>query len=142
MFALNTNGSGFANLYSFTVVEPDASNTPTNSDGNLPPNGVIMSGNTLYGTTSGGGIWGQGTLFSLSLGSVSPPPPQLTMVLSVPYVILTWPSNVTGLSLQSTTNLGSSAFWTTNLPAPAIVNGQYCVTNSITGTQQFFRLSQ
>jgi len=47
----------------------------------------------------------------------------------------------TGLTLQSATNLGS-AVWTTNSPAPLVVNGQNTVTNPISGTQQFFRLSQ
>jgi hypothetical protein len=44
--------------------------------------------------------------------------------------------------LQSTTNLGSAAVWTTNSPLPVVVNDQNTVTNPITGTQQFFRLSQ
>ncbi len=29
-----------------------------------------------------------------------------------------------------------------HLPAPVVVNGQYTVTNPISGKQQFFRLSQ
>jgi hypothetical protein len=61
-------------------------------------------------------------------------------------VILTWPTNYagfdySGFKLESTTNL-VSPIWTTNLPAPMIVNGQNTVTNPISGTQQFFRLSQ
>jgi hypothetical protein len=32
--------------------------------------------------------------------------------------------------------------WTTNSPAPVVVNGQNTVTNPISGAQQFFRLSQ
>jgi hypothetical protein len=43
--------------------------------------------------------------------------------------------------LQSTTNVFSPV-WTTNLPAPVTVNGLNTVTNPISGTQQFFRLSQ
>jgi hypothetical protein len=57
-------------------------------------------------------------------------------------VIFTWPTNATGFTLQSTTNLTPSAIWSTVSPAPVIVNGQYTVTNSISGTQQFYRLSQ
>jgi hypothetical protein len=55
---------------------------------------------------------------------------------------LTWPTNIAGFTLQSTTNLGSSAVWTTNSPAPVIVNDQYVMTNPISGGQQFYRLSQ
>ena len=42
---------------------------------------------------------------------------------------------------QSTTNL-TSAVWTTNSPGPVVVNELNTVTNPISGTQQFFRLSQ
>jgi hypothetical protein len=35
---------------------------------------------------------------------------------------------------QSTTNLGSSAIWTTNSLAPVAVNGQYTVTNPVSGS--------
>jgi len=60
---------------------------------------------------------------------------------------LSWPTNYagfdyTGYTLQSTTNLVSPAIWTTVSPIPAIVNGQNAVTNLISGTEQFYRLSQ
>ena len=99
---------------------------------------MILSGNTLYGTANGGGSSGNGTVFSLTL----PGPPQLTIIPSGPYVILTWPTNAAGFTLQSTTNLVSPAVWTTNSPAPVVVNGQNTVTNPISGAQQFYRLSQ
>jgi hypothetical protein len=51
------------------------------------------------------------------------------------------PTHATGFTLQSTTNLGSSV-WTTNSLAPVVVNGQNTVTNPISGTQRFYRLSQ
>lgn len=35
---------------------------------------------------------------------------------------------------QSTTNLGSSAIWTTNSLPPVVVNGQYTVTNPVSGS--------
>jgi uncharacterized repeat protein (TIGR03803 family) len=97
---------------------------------------LVLSGNTLFGTAFSGGSSGNGTVFSLSL------PPQLTITRAGPDVVLSWPTNFTGFGLQSTTSLGSSAIWATNLPAPVIVNSQYTVTNPISGTQQFFRLVQ
>jgi hypothetical protein len=39
-----------------------------------------------------------------------------------------------GHEAQSTTNLGSSAVWTTNSPAAVVVNGQYTVTNPVSGS--------
>jgi len=102
---------------------------------------LVLSGNTLYGTTPSGGSGGNGTLFSLSFE------PQLTIVPSGPNVILTWPAKVagfdyTGYTLQSTTNLVSPAVWSTNSPAPVVIGGQNTVTNPITGAQKFYRLVQ
>jgi len=51
VFAVNTDGSVFTNLYSFTG----------GNDGGAPRAGLILSGNTLYGTTTGGGSSGYGT---------------------------------------------------------------------------------
>jgi hypothetical protein len=69
------------------------------------------------------------------------PQPQLTIIPSGANVILTWPANAAGFTLQSTTNLVSPAVWITNSPAPVVVNGQNAVTNPISGTQKFYRLS-
>jgi uncharacterized repeat protein (TIGR03803 family) len=57
VFAINTNGSDFMTLYSFT----------NGSDGANPVGGLILSGNTLYGTARDGGSSGYGTVFALSL---------------------------------------------------------------------------
>ena len=51
MFAINTDGSGFTNLYSFA-------SGSTNSGGSYPWAGLILYGNTLYGTATGGGNQG------------------------------------------------------------------------------------
>ncbi len=138
VFALNTDGTGFATLYSFTATAPHPG-PYLNSDGAHPLAGLVLSGNTLYGTGSSGGSFGGGTVFSLSLPIA---PPELTIIPSAGNVILTWPANATGFTLQSTTNLVSPAVWTPVLPGPVVVNGLNAVTNPITGTQQFFRLSQ
>jgi uncharacterized repeat protein (TIGR03803 family) len=51
VFSINTSGTGFTTLYSFT----------NGLDGASPAAGVLLSGNTLYGTASGGGTNGDGT---------------------------------------------------------------------------------
>jgi uncharacterized repeat protein (TIGR03803 family) len=64
VFALHTDGSGFTNLYNFT-------NGP---DGGNPWAGLLLSGQTLYGTTYEGGIFdstldgsfGYGTVFAVN----------------------------------------------------------------------------
>jgi uncharacterized repeat protein (TIGR03803 family) len=128
VFKVSTNGMGFTTLHTFTDV----------SDGANPYASLILSGNTLYGTAYGGGSSLLGTVFSLSLGSVSAP--QVMISRSAADVVLIWPTNSAGFTLQSTTNIVSSEVWTTVSAGPVVVNGQNTVTNRITGSQQFFRL--
>jgi len=63
VFALNSDGSGFTTLHGFGYVNP--SRPPySNADGGRP-NPVIVSGDTLYGTTYWGGTGGSGTVFAV-----------------------------------------------------------------------------
>ena len=55
VFAVNTNGTGFEDLFSFAF-----------TNGANPVAGMVLSGNTLYGTTSKGGAYGAGTLFAIN----------------------------------------------------------------------------
>jgi len=57
VFAVSTDGSGFTNLHSFAGYP---------SDGDDPVAGLILSDNTLYGTTAYGGSSGSGTVFKVS----------------------------------------------------------------------------
>jgi uncharacterized repeat protein (TIGR03803 family) len=63
VFSLSTNGVTFSSLHDFSALD---SNTGTNADGALPSGGLIVFGNTLYGTASGGGAGGAGVVFSVS----------------------------------------------------------------------------
>lgn len=66
IFAVTTNGMVFSLLYSFSAGAYDAaSGYYTNSDG-ANPSGLIVSGNTLYGTANAGGADGYGTVFAIS----------------------------------------------------------------------------
>jgi hypothetical protein len=67
---------------------------------------------------------------------------KVAITLSGSNVILTWPTNATGFTLQYTTNLVSPEVWTNVSPSQVIVNGQNTVTNPLSGTQKFYRLSQ
>src|ERR1043166_4012391 len=66
VFAIDTDGTGFTNLYRFTAGGYDPSNGLTNSDGAYPDAGFILSGNTLYGTAEQGGSSGAGTVFAIN----------------------------------------------------------------------------
>ena len=126
LFALNTDGSGFTTLYSFSG----------GSDGADPETELVISGNTLYGTANSGGSSANGTVFSFTLR------PQLTITPIGTNVVLTWPTTVSGYSLQSTLNLGPAASWGPVSPLPVVVNGQNTVTNPASGSHRFYRLSQ
>jgi uncharacterized repeat protein (TIGR03803 family) len=61
VFKINTDGSGFTVLKDFSVKSPG-------SDGDDPRGSLVLSGTTLYGTTTSGGLYsvGRGTLFKLN----------------------------------------------------------------------------
>lgn len=62
VFAINTDGTGFQVLTNFPSARPYL----TNGIGAHPYGGLIVAGGTLYGTTQGGGLHGNGTVFSIS----------------------------------------------------------------------------
>jgi uncharacterized repeat protein (TIGR03803 family) len=73
IFAISTNGTGFTNLHTFGFADYDPDGGYTNSDGAYPTCTLILSGNTLYGTTSQGGNQmsvtgsdGSGTVFTIN----------------------------------------------------------------------------
>lgn len=128
LFALNTDGTGFTVLHHLI----------NDNDGGGPDT-LVLVGNSLYGVARDDGSFDNGTVFSLSFN------PQLTITPSGADLILTWPTNVAGFdyaayTLESTTNVLSPAGWSTNLPAPVIVNGQNTVTTTASEPQRFFRL--
>lgn len=129
VFNVNTDGTGFTNLYSFSG----------GVDGAQPQAGLILSGNTLFGTASEGGAEGDGTVFSFGV-SAAGSQQQLTIRIFGGNVVLTWPTN--GLNLQATTNLVPPVVWTPVAPGLTVMNDQNEVTNAISGTQRFFGLTQ
>jgi uncharacterized repeat protein (TIGR03803 family) len=70
VFAVETNNPGsFRILHYFTATTPQY--TGTNNDGANPFAGLVLSGNTLYGTTFGGGKYGYGTVFSVNTNGLN-----------------------------------------------------------------------
>ncbi len=59
----------FTTRYSFTAASTNSSSVYTNSDGAEPFAGLILSGDTLYGTAEGGGTSGNGTVFAVNTDS-------------------------------------------------------------------------
>ncbi len=62
VFALDTDGTAFTILYSFI-----GTNQGANSDGSSPMGGLVLSGNTLYGTATQGGAFNSGTVFKVNI---------------------------------------------------------------------------
>lgn len=60
VFSVQIDGTGFTVLHQFT-----ATYETTNSDGASPGASLTLSGDTLYGSTQGGGAFGDGTLFAI-----------------------------------------------------------------------------
>jgi hypothetical protein len=86
--------------------------------------------------------WGEHDAGGFAYTRSTPVQPNVSITISSgATIILTWPTNFTALTLQSTTNLFSSV-WSTNPAAPVVINGLNTVTNLISGAQQFYRLSQ
>lgn len=123
VFSVGTDGSRFTVLHNFTSIN---STGAMNLDGANPRGNLVFSGSVLYGTASAGGTAGYGTIFSILF------PPPLSIAIAGTNAIVSWPTNVTGFSLEATTNL-SPLVW-------GSVSGQYVVTNPITGKQKYFRL--
>ncbi|MGC9942868.1 MAG: choice-of-anchor tandem repeat GloVer-containing protein [Verrucomicrobiota bacterium] len=67
IFAVNTNATGFTNLYTFTPTDTNG----FNNDGAEPESTLVLAGDTLYGTANAGGAMGYGTVFSIKTNGTS-----------------------------------------------------------------------
>jgi uncharacterized repeat protein (TIGR03803 family) len=125
VFAINTNGTGFTTVYDFP---PIFSTNFVNLGGAGPSNGLLLSGSTLYGTTTLGGQ-ADGTIYSLNL-SPAPQPIPLQAQVSGGNLVLSW--STSAFSLQTAPTIGASFTNVTGATSP--------YTNTGYGSQQFFRL--
>ncbi|HEV2436936.1 MAG TPA: choice-of-anchor tandem repeat GloVer-containing protein [Verrucomicrobiae bacterium] len=123
IFALDTNGSHFVNLYNFVGVPPSPG-PYTNSAGTYPYGGLLLSGNNLYGTGNDGGNSGNGTVFKLVI------PITLFYQNIGNAIVYSW--NDPSFVLQSAPAVTGTY---TNI---ASATSPY--TNSITGVQRYLRL--
>jgi uncharacterized repeat protein (TIGR03803 family) len=118
VFLLNTNGTGFRTLHSFTATDfmpPNGGPQPppgyTNSDG-VAPSSLILIGNTLYGTAVWGGTNGNGTVFSLTTNGTFTTLHSFAASAGANYTNSegTHPINFDGLVLSGDTLYGT-AYW-------------------------------
>ena len=74
------------------------------------------------------------------LGSGPVTPVSLNARSSGNELILSWPANVVGFTLQSTLNLTPPVTWIDSTQSPAVIGAQFTVTQTISGSAQFYRL--
>ena len=121
LFAINTDGSGFTNLFNFSY-----------STSGENPYGLILASNTLYGVTIHGGSSGAGTIFYLAIPppQVPPVPIPLGIRLNDTVIVLSWTNPAFSLWAAPT----CSGIYTN------VAGATSPYTNSFSGRQQFFRL--
>jgi glucose/arabinose dehydrogenase len=56
-------------------------------------------------------------------------------------VVLSWGTNFTGFTLETSTDLNSGV-WSVASPAPAVLGTNHVVTNTVSGSARFYRLSR
>lgn len=66
IFQVNTDGTGFSPLYSFSAYYNNGQGLMINTDGAGAQSGLVLLGNTLYGVATGGGSGGYGTVFGIN----------------------------------------------------------------------------
>ncbi len=128
VFAIDTDGTGFANLHSFSSADYGF-----NVDGAWPMGRLLLIDNTLYGTTSLGGTSFYGTVFALTLV------PPLAIAPAGNQTIVSWPTWAPNFKLQVTTDL-SSGVWNDITNTTSTVGDNYVFTNTVSGQAEFFRL--
>jgi fibronectin-binding autotransporter adhesin len=140
LLGLKLNASlGFNSAVSdqFTIINNDGSDAVTGTFTGLPQNKKVYVGSELFQINYTGGTGNDVVLTRL----VTPPPPTLTIQrVSPASVRLLWPTNDPTFSLQSNTNLNSTN-WIAATPLPSVSNTNHVVTNTISGSAKFYRLS-
>jgi len=99
---------------------------------------TVGTDGNLYGTTGTRGSRGNGNVFRIIMPGSIPTLKRESSTTSS-QLILSWPTNYSNFTLQSSTSL-SPPNWVDLTNPPAISGGQFFVTNPISSGAQFFRL--
>jgi uncharacterized repeat protein (TIGR03803 family) len=138
VFAVNTDGSGFTLVHTFS---PDG----LNADGTSPYGGLVVGGGQLYGTANSGGTSDHGVIFSINFRSAIP----TNLVynadgsFSLSYLLGT---NYLGTNysyvLQASTNLNSGSWQPLATNFATINLWQFTDTNSKSLPMRFYRVAE
>jgi hypothetical protein len=108
-----------------------------------PTDDLVASPVTLRGRVlSGVKAIAAGYDYTLALLGPVPLRPTLNARPRSDELVLSWPTNAAGFSLQVTSNLTPPVTWTDSANSPAVIGTQFTVTNRIFGRDQFYRLTK
>lgn len=125
VFRLSADGSSYTNLHTFTG---------GSSDGASPHGSLTVHGSVLYGMTYYGGASNKGIVFSIP---IVPPeiPAYLTITTTGSQITVSWPSLLSGWTLQ-TNSMPPTSAW--GIYKGTVIN--HAVTNASTKGNLFYRL--
>ncbi len=131
VFAVNTDGTAFTVVHNFQ-----------GSDGALPYGGLVLSGNTLYGTTWQGGRSGAGTIFAITLPSIPTIDPYSVSASGgqLQFVVSGLTPGAT-VYIQSSSDLSATGAWLT--VATNVATGANLTVSGLSATNansRFFRV--
>ena len=113
------------------------------TDGSVVAWGYNLDGQTTVPEgLSGVAAIAAGTLHTVALLGSVPLLPSLKAQPSGNQLILTWPTNAPGFTLQTATNLSLPMPWLDVPGSPAVVNGRFTVTNALSGPARFYRIKK
>jgi uncharacterized repeat protein (TIGR03803 family) len=132
------DGYGMGTLFKLT---PDGELstlvTFSGANGAYPYTGLVSTQDgSLYGVTQQGGVNGYGVVFRLSL------PPFLNVQRSGGTVILSWPTNSTGFTLQTATNVARGTPWAEVTNVPGVAGANFVVSDTMVPPTRFYRLEK
>ncbi len=149
VYSLAVSGSDLYVGGNFTTAGGSAANYIAKWDGsNWTALGSGMNSTVVALAVSGSDLYAGG-YFGTAGGKVSPyiaraslvTLPTASVIYVVGNVVVTWPTNVTGYTLQCTTNIASGS-WSNVTSGINIVGANYTFTNKPSGKALFFRLMQ
>ena len=141
VFKVNPDGTGFAVLKHFPAVTGSSGGLYFNDGGMFPLGDLMVANGILYGTTQYGGLYGCGTIYSLTI----PPTPSLQITNAAGHPVIFWSDDQLNRTLQTATDLTSgnwtavnSLNWTNAASNPQQIG--YQLPNSFDTSGAFFRL--